>query len=87
MSPKRVTAIVIAQIANAFNDYPDWLGQLLVETPLDEPHKHDCVHWARKSARQSVTLAPSNNTKLNSERVPKPNSAYLWLHTSDLIWV
>ena len=38
MFPKRVTAIVIAQSANALNGYLDWLGELLVETPFDEPH-------------------------------------------------
>lgn len=72
MFPKRVTAIVIAQIANALNDYLDWLGELLVQTPFDESHKHDCIHGANENTQRSFAFAPSNITKLDSECCPKP---------------
>ncbi|KAL9034283.1 MAG: hypothetical protein Q9180_005495 [Flavoplaca navasiana] len=54
----------------ANNDAADWLGQLLLETVLDNPDKNDYVAIAKESAAASVALWPSMAKELEARREP-----------------
>ena len=44
------SAIVLLTNSMARSDAADWLGQLLLETPLDNPNKKDYISVAKSSA-------------------------------------
>ncbi|KAL8630163.1 hypothetical protein Q9189_004084, partial [Teloschistes chrysophthalmus] len=54
--PSTQTAIVVLLNSMSNNDAADWLGQLLLETVLDNPEPNDYVALARKSVETSNTL-------------------------------
>lgn len=79
--PGTNTAIVVLTNSMANNDAADWLGQLLLETVLDNPDKNDYVAIAKKSAATSVALWPKMAKELEARREPntphKPLIAYV----------
>ena len=54
----------------ANNDAADWLGQLLLETVLDNPDKNDYVAIAKESAAASVASWPAMAKELETRREP-----------------
>lgn len=54
----------------ANNDAANWLGQLLLETVLNNPHKNDYVAIAKASAAASVALWPAMAKELETRREP-----------------
>ena len=69
--PDTNTAIVVLTNSMANNDAADWIGQLLLETVLDNPDKNDYLALARDSARTSVDLWPTMKSDLEAHREPK----------------
>ncbi|KAL8808548.1 MAG: hypothetical protein Q9182_000099 [Xanthomendoza sp. 2 TL-2023] len=68
--PDTNTAIVVLTNSMANNDAADWLGQLLLETVLDNPDKIDYVAIAKESAATSVALWPKMAQELEKRREP-----------------
>ncbi|KAL8811580.1 MAG: hypothetical protein Q9223_007501 [Gallowayella weberi] len=68
--PDTNTAIVVLTNSMANNDAADWLGQLLLETVLDNPEKNDYVAIAKESAATSVALWPKMAKELEKRRRP-----------------
>ncbi|KAL8897524.1 MAG: hypothetical protein Q9207_007176 [Kuettlingeria erythrocarpa] len=68
--PSTRTAIVVLTNAMSNNDAADWLGQLLVETVLDNPDPNDYVALARKSVETSNGLWPKMADELEKARIP-----------------
>ncbi|KAI4233713.1 MAG: hypothetical protein LQ349_004237 [Xanthoria aureola] len=68
--PDTNTAIVVLTNSMANNDAADWLGQLLLETVLDNPDKNDYVAIAKESAAASVALWPAMAKELETRREP-----------------
>lgn len=54
MLPETESAVLILTNTMALNDAADWIGQLLVETLLDSPARHDYVHLASASADRAL---------------------------------
>lgn len=69
--PDTNTAIVVLTNSMANNDAADWLGQLLLESVLDNPDKNDYVAIAKQSAATSVALWPKMTKELEARREPK----------------
>ncbi|KAL9611292.1 MAG: hypothetical protein Q9167_004056 [Letrouitia subvulpina] len=68
--PDTNTAIVVLTNSMANNDVADWLGQLLLETILDNPDKNDYVNIAKDSAKFSVELWLRMERNLEKHREP-----------------
>ena len=54
--PRTSTVTVVLTNSLAKKDTADWLGQLIVETVLDNPEKNDYVMLARESAERPKAL-------------------------------
>ena len=79
--PGTNTAIVVLTNSMANNDAANWLGQMLLETVLDNPEKNDYVAIAKESAATSVALWPKMAKELEVLREPgtprKPPIVYV----------
>ena len=67
--PSLQTAIVVLTNSIGNNDGADWLGQLLVETVLDNPDKNDYVQLAKSSVQVSNHLWKQMAEDLQKSRV------------------
>ncbi|KAL8852761.1 MAG: hypothetical protein Q9221_002391 [Calogaya cf. arnoldii] len=66
--PDTNTAIVVLTDSMANNDAADWIGQLLLETVLDNPDKNDYVAIAKESAAASVAVWQTMAEELEARR-------------------
>ena len=84
MLPETNTAIVVLTNSMAKNDAADWIGQLLLETVLDNQEKNDYVALAEASAKISMDLWPKMREHLETRRVPntthKPLGSYVGVY-------
>lgn len=68
--PSLRVAVVVLTNSMSINDAADWLGQLLLETILDNPEPNDYVNLARKSVEVSNSLWPKMAEDLEHARIP-----------------
>ena len=66
--PESKSAIVVLTNSMARSDTADWLGQLLLETLLDNPNKNDYVSLAKSSAQVSISLWPRMKKELKEHQ-------------------
>lgn len=69
--PDTNSAVVVLTNSMANNDAADWLGQMVLETVLDNPEPNDYLELARASAAESVARWPRMRETLDKERTPK----------------
>ncbi|KAI4088601.1 MAG: hypothetical protein LQ344_005939 [Seirophora lacunosa] len=68
--PSTRTAIVVLTNSMSNNDAADWLGQLLLETVLDNSEPNDYVELARTSVETSNRLWSQMAEELEDARIP-----------------
>jgi CubicO group peptidase (beta-lactamase class C family) len=68
--PETQSGVVVLTNALANNDAADWIGQLLLETLLDNPDKNDYLSLAKLSAANSNARWPKIKADLAQERIP-----------------
>ncbi|KAL9584282.1 MAG: hypothetical protein Q9212_002225 [Teloschistes hypoglaucus] len=68
--PSTRTAIVVLTNSMSNNDAADWLGQLLLETVLDNPEPDDYVELARRSVENSNALWSQMAYEHENLRIP-----------------
>ena len=68
--PESDTAIVVLTNAFANNDCADWLGQLLLETVLDNPDKNNFEELAQESADAFTSAHPRTRAELEQGQIP-----------------
>jgi CubicO group peptidase (beta-lactamase class C family) len=64
------TVIVVLSNSMSLNDTPGWLGELYLETLLDNSDKNDYVALANASVKASLQLWPAMAADLEKERKP-----------------
>jgi low affinity Fe/Cu permease len=57
MLPDTKTAIVVLTNSMAINNVADWIGELILETVLDNPEKNDYLSIARQTAKEYARMA------------------------------
>lgn len=72
------TAIIVLVNSLAKNDYADWIGQLLLETVLDNSEKNDYVDLAKRSA--AVYESMWGKVKTDLENSKSPDTIHRSLH-------
>lgn len=81
MLPDTRTAIVVLTNSMAVNDIADCIGEMLLETVLDNPDNNDYLKLARQSAKESVAQWPRMAEELESHREkgtkPRPLREYV----------
>ncbi|KAK7419778.1 hypothetical protein QQX98_003150 [Neonectria punicea] len=70
MLPETESAVVVLTNTMAKNDAADWIGQLLIETLLDSPVRHDYVHLASKSVDRAQEKFAEVNRRVQEGRKP-----------------
>ncbi|KAI0901759.1 beta-lactamase/transpeptidase-like protein [Annulohypoxylon nitens] len=68
--PDTHTAVVVLSNGLSNNDVSDWIGQLLLETIIDNPEKNNYLDLAKLSAKNSGARWPKIKTDLEEERIP-----------------
>lgn len=68
--PDSDTAIIVLTNSMANNDCADWIGQLLVETVIDNPDKNDYLKLAQTSVAGYNSKWKEVHTTLAEQRVP-----------------
>ena len=68
--PETHSGVVVLTNSMANNDAADWLGELLLETILDNPDKNDYLQLAKSSAAASKDLWIKMKQDLDDHRVP-----------------
>ena len=80
--PESDTAIIVLTNSLANNDCADWIGQLLVETVIDNPDKNDYLQLARTSAAAYNFKWKEVHTTLSEQRVPNTTHRPLQIYVS-----
>ena len=68
--PESRSAVLVLTNSLANNDAADWLGELLLETVLDNPIKNDYIQSAQLSVEESRQRWPRMRQELESKRIP-----------------
>jgi hypothetical protein len=66
--PEMQSAVLVLTNTMAKNDAADWIGQLLIETLLDSPIRHDYVNLAALSAERAMEKYQELEEKIESGR-------------------
>ncbi|KAK0638999.1 beta-lactamase/transpeptidase-like protein [Cercophora newfieldiana] len=79
--PETESAVIVLTNTMALNDAADWIGQLLVQSLLDPPIRHDYVQLASESADRAIKMYAELTQKVDEGRKPggpiRPSSQYV----------
>ena len=75
--PESHSGVVVLTNSMANNDCADWLGEMILETLLDNPHKNKYVSLAKASSEVSKSLWPKMRDDLERDKTPNTRSKQL----------
>ena len=81
--PETETAVLVMTNSLAFNDPTDWIGQLILETILDEKSPHDFIELARESRDASFKAYTDVISELEQGKTHVPPSQDLKNYEGD----